>query len=225
MTIEYEPPRYYIRWDGMKIPLQPDHITLPDGSKLPISDYRYGNSTPEQEAAFKAEYQAEPPLNCTCHPDDNPPKPCPRKHAYSECVAAARNLGGCNICGERLHMGCCNPNRPKGVPPGQPSDALRELFGRCKRDEGEVYIDPRLQAEPAPYALTDTHVRALEKAIRAEGYIIIIDPDGNITLERFEPRADDPLAVHNMLPAGEPLPNIDRTANTWWRNVGGKTDE
>lgn len=32
---------------------------------------------------------------------------------------------GCNICGERLHMGCCNPSRPAGVPPGSPSDAIR----------------------------------------------------------------------------------------------------
>jgi hypothetical protein len=29
---------------------------------------------------------------CTCHPDDNPPRPCPRKFAYNECVAAAREL-------------------------------------------------------------------------------------------------------------------------------------
>jgi hypothetical protein len=27
---------------------------------------------------------------CTCHPDDNPPTPCPRKFAYSDCVAAAQ---------------------------------------------------------------------------------------------------------------------------------------
>lgn len=26
---------------------------------------------------------------CTCHPDDNPPKPCPRKFALNECRAAA----------------------------------------------------------------------------------------------------------------------------------------
>jgi hypothetical protein len=26
---------------------------------------------------------------CTCHPDDNPPRPCPRKYALSECRAAA----------------------------------------------------------------------------------------------------------------------------------------
>jgi len=28
-------------------------------------------------------------MKCTCHPDDNPPRPCPQKYAYSECVAAA----------------------------------------------------------------------------------------------------------------------------------------
>ena len=26
---------------------------------------------------------------CTCHPDDNPPVPCPQKFAFSECVADA----------------------------------------------------------------------------------------------------------------------------------------
>jgi len=26
---------------------------------------------------------------CTCHPDDNPPRPCPKRYAYSECVKAA----------------------------------------------------------------------------------------------------------------------------------------
>lgn len=32
---------------------------------------------------------------CTCHPDDNPPQPCPKKYALSECRAAA-SLQGCN---------------------------------------------------------------------------------------------------------------------------------
>ena len=27
---------------------------------------------------------------CTCHPDDNPPVPCPRKFALSDCRRAAR---------------------------------------------------------------------------------------------------------------------------------------
>lgn len=29
------------------------------------------------------------PRDCTCHPDDNPPRPCPRKFALSECRLAA----------------------------------------------------------------------------------------------------------------------------------------
>ena len=28
---------------------------------------------------------------CTCHPDDNPPVPCPQKYAYGECVTAAEH--------------------------------------------------------------------------------------------------------------------------------------
>ena len=33
-----------------------------------------------------------PPLperSCTCHPDDSPPVPCPKKYALRECVAHA----------------------------------------------------------------------------------------------------------------------------------------
>lgn len=26
---------------------------------------------------------------CTCHPDDNPPKPCAERYAFSECVSSA----------------------------------------------------------------------------------------------------------------------------------------
>ena len=28
---------------------------------------------------------------CTCHPEDNPPVPCARKYALSECLAAAKS--------------------------------------------------------------------------------------------------------------------------------------
>lgn len=31
---------------------------------------------------------AEPEKPCTCHPDDNPPRPCPKKYALDECRAA-----------------------------------------------------------------------------------------------------------------------------------------
>lgn len=30
--------------------------------------------------------------DCTCHPKDNPPWPCQKRYAYSECVAASRSL-------------------------------------------------------------------------------------------------------------------------------------
>lgn len=29
------------------------------------------------------------PRSCTCHPSDNPPRPCPRKHALRDCREAA----------------------------------------------------------------------------------------------------------------------------------------
>lgn len=32
--------------------------------------------------------------SCTCHPDDNPPVPCPRRYAYSECRREALKAGG-----------------------------------------------------------------------------------------------------------------------------------
>jgi hypothetical protein len=32
---------------------------------------------------------ATPERPCTCHPDDNPPRPCPRKYALTDCRLAA----------------------------------------------------------------------------------------------------------------------------------------
>jgi len=31
---------------------------------------------------------AENPRRCTCHPDDQPPQPCPQKYALTHCRAA-----------------------------------------------------------------------------------------------------------------------------------------
>jgi hypothetical protein len=39
--------------------------------------------------AALAEPEPTQERTCTCHPDDNPPVPCPRKYALAECRAAA----------------------------------------------------------------------------------------------------------------------------------------
>jgi hypothetical protein len=52
-------------------------------------------TTAGRDARSNAQMETRP---CTCHPDDNPPRPCPQRYAYSECVAAAKaemkNQGG-----------------------------------------------------------------------------------------------------------------------------------
>ena len=42
------------------------------------------DSSPDKNDARKSD-----PRPCTCHPDDNPPRPCPKRFAISECRAAA----------------------------------------------------------------------------------------------------------------------------------------
>lgn len=37
----------------------------------------------------RAEQETKPTRSCACHPEDNPPVPCPGKHALSDCQAAA----------------------------------------------------------------------------------------------------------------------------------------
>jgi hypothetical protein len=44
-------------------------------------------SPPDVSAAPLA--SGEDARSCTCHPDDNPPRPCPRKYALTECRVAA----------------------------------------------------------------------------------------------------------------------------------------
>lgn len=41
------------------------------------------------EYAAPTTYRAERDRPCTCHPDDRPPGPCPRRYAASECQQAA----------------------------------------------------------------------------------------------------------------------------------------
>jgi hypothetical protein len=68
------------------------------GTKDVILFYEEGDDPPAAE--LDAVVRAVASLNntsgvavdartCTCHPDDNPPKPCPRKFALSECRAAS----------------------------------------------------------------------------------------------------------------------------------------
>jgi hypothetical protein len=90
----------------------------------------------------------------------------------------------CHICGERLHMGCCNPGRPAIERLERMEDAvvqciLQEESGTVRNLCAEIY-------DLEPFALTDSHVDSLERAIRAEGYEILTDPEtGHIRLGRL----------------------------------------
>jgi hypothetical protein len=89
----------------------------------------------------------EPPKECTCHPDDNPPRPCPRKHAYSECVAAT-NVAP--VAWRRCHV------------------SNRQRWWLCdeKRTPHPEYIDEPLYAAPSPAALDPVTVEALTQRQR-----------------------------------------------------------
>lgn len=43
---------------------------------------------------------------CTCHPDDKPPLPCPRKYALTDCrnEATARKMATAMAVAENLHV-------------------------------------------------------------------------------------------------------------------------
>ena len=60
--------------------------------------------------------------------------------------------------------------------------------------------------EPAPLALTDQHSAALERAIVAEGYSVLVDPDtGDVKLERTAPRRSGFLVVRGYAYEGYTL--------------------
>lgn len=50
--------------------------------------YRYDHAMRFWEACSQRRLKEVDRRRCTCHPSDNPPVPCARKFAYSECVAA-----------------------------------------------------------------------------------------------------------------------------------------
>ena len=64
----------------------------------------------------------------------------------------------------------------------QPEIGLSTLLSEVERAELERDV---VDEEPTPSALTDQHAAALERAIRAEGYTILVDPEtGDVKLER-----------------------------------------
>jgi hypothetical protein len=65
--------------------------------------------------------------SCTCHPDDNPPKPCAKKYAYSECVAASGDEALMRLALEALENSV--PLRHRNEQP--PFDELREKHSRA----------------------------------------------------------------------------------------------
>lgn len=94
------------------------------------------------------------------------------------------NPTGCNVCGEALHKGCCNPGRRRvvfGVDPASPDGDTTV---------GVIVEDGKItrilnEDDLPPHALTDAHARELERAIRAEGFTIHADPEtGDIKLEK-----------------------------------------
>lgn len=50
----------------------------------PVTINRDGSISPAQQAAINTDTRT-----CTCHPDDKPPVPCPRKFALTHCRMAA----------------------------------------------------------------------------------------------------------------------------------------
>ena len=59
----------------------------------------------ERETDVMTDYDyARDTRTCTCHPDDNPPKPCARKYAYSECSKVPPNARIKPLCCGRPHV-------------------------------------------------------------------------------------------------------------------------
>lgn len=49
---------------------------------------------PWDEAEWNHQMALRRERPCTCHLDDDPPKPCPKKYALEECRKAAASSGG-----------------------------------------------------------------------------------------------------------------------------------
>jgi 2-polyprenyl-6-methoxyphenol hydroxylase-like FAD-dependent oxidoreductase len=70
---------------------QADSESYLQNKKADATDAKFKQLVEESVAALALLPQAQEQTDartCTCHPDDNPPQPCPRKFSLSECRAA-----------------------------------------------------------------------------------------------------------------------------------------
>lgn len=102
-------------------------------------------------------------------------KQCPQIPVIPLCGPAI-----CNVCGERLHMGCCNPSRP--------DYRWKETAFVVENGVGNL-----VTREVPPIALTDQAVRSLEAAIRAQGFDVLFDTEtGEYSLMLGETKKREP---------------------------------
>jgi len=92
---------------------------------------------------------------CTCHPNDNPPRPCPKKYAYTDCLKAEIErlrqqiteglVSKCFICDEvdsprdGCDCVCCSIKRARTITPAmveRAAEAIRQkwLMGNIEWD-------------------------------------------------------------------------------------------
>ena len=111
---------------------------------------------------------------CTCHPDDNPPVPCPQKYALSECRAAAPApepwaWGWEDVTRDGREIRCATPDltlvpsyvTDKGLIPlyahpapaaPAPDEYNRKLRRQLEQEWVDVHALKRATAAPAPAA-------------------------------------------------------------------------
>ncbi len=82
----------YMTEESIKLPPLPHHLKQLAGDVAYLPDghiYDYTRQAIKDDRAQR---------DCTCHPDDDPPVPCPRKYALSDCREAAQRAQPASEC-------------------------------------------------------------------------------------------------------------------------------
>lgn len=141
---------------------------------------------------------------CTCHPADNPPRPCPQKYALSECRAAAAKAAEVEQAFARIdaHAEALKAT----LPPEADVKALDKIDAQADAYKAMLWPHVPLGESPAEREAREAKRKTAEFNAEFEAKM-------NAQAEHLRPT--EPQVLPGIVPIPNPQPDVEHTIAVW----------